>query len=125
MTVHKLHKEMLWIKQNGECFYCGEAMVKDCLTKRQPAKLATIDHYIPLSILTTGIKLLLIDNRINTNLVLACRMCNQSKASKIPEDWNGRVGPYKWVSNKWMRVGTAEHTISVVSDDVHVITVGC
>lgn len=97
------HKDRLWDRQNGKCFYCGVAMSrKGFKTKHPPSNLATKDHYLPRHILTPEIiELLMNDNRHNTNLILSCYSCNQEKADKVPLDWDGYVGEYQWVSGKW------------------------
>lgn len=59
-------------RQNGKCYWCGKDVGDDWQT----------DHRVPLA---RGGK----DDA--SNLVVSCRECNQSKASKLPHEWNGRL----------------------------------
>lgn len=72
-TQQDIENLMLW--QNGECYYCDDELLD-----------YHVDHYIPLS---KGGK------NENTNLVLACPLCNLRKNARMPEDWQGPFA-YIW-----------------------------
>lgn len=61
----------LYRAQDGKCFYCGKRM----LSADGKGDDLTIDHFIPLS---KG------GNDHHHNYVLACRLCNESKADRLP-----------------------------------------
>ena len=63
--------------QKGKCFYCFDDIAIDSASPR----LADVDHFIPRMMLQTGLTLPL-DGV--WNLVLACRLCNRGKSSRIP-----------------------------------------
>ena len=61
-------KKTIWLRDKGQCQYCDKNLtIKDC----------TIDHVIPKS---KGGK------HTWTNVVIACRKCNQKKGSKLPKE---------------------------------------
>lgn len=60
-------RENVYIRDNFTCQYCGE---------RMSAKHLTLDHVVPVS--KAGPKSW-------TNVVAACRECNQTKANRTPE----------------------------------------
>lgn len=66
--------ENILIYQCGRCFYCGKPMFT-----------YHVDHFIPLS-----------KGGANSpdNLVLACQFCNDSKGSKLPEEWLLQTRPH-------------------------------
>lgn len=55
--------------QNGCCKYCGKPLA---------IKKATFDHVVPKALGGVGAQ---------TNLVVACRPCNEKKANKPPHIW--------------------------------------
>lgn len=76
----------LWVKQNGQCFYCTWPMLHP--REHAPMEgagpsplLATQDHKIPRSQLPRGSKW---DAH---NIVLACYTCNQKKGDKTPAEF--------------------------------------
>jgi hypothetical protein len=102
----------LWNKQKGKCFYCNVQMRKNGNNKvgshNQPyPDTATIDHYVPKSIIPKEIIGVFRRRgyKYNPNLVLACFKCNNKKADKIPNNWDGTYGPYKYQNGGWMWIG--------------------
>ncbi len=55
---------------NGKCHYCGKAL---------SAKIATMDHVIPIS---RGGK------STKNNIVAACKDCNTAKKNQLPEGFS-------------------------------------
>jgi len=72
-TKQDVENLMLW--QNKQCYYCDDELLD-----------YHVDHYIPLS---KGGK------NDNTNIVLACPLCNLRKNDRMPEDWQGPFA-YLW-----------------------------
>jgi len=100
------HKQ-LWDRQGGLCYYCGELMVRwrrrDGQGQMKP-NAVTIDHYIPKSIQPKGG--FGEGTRQIKNLVLACFTCNQGKGDRLPENWDGKLGPWQLtVEGSWIWVG--------------------
>jgi 5-methylcytosine-specific restriction endonuclease McrA len=60
-------RENVYIRDNFTCQYCG---------KKHPDRLLTLDHVVPASL--NGPKSW-------TNVVTACRKCNQLKANRTPQ----------------------------------------
>lgn len=61
-------KRGLAARDGAQCFYCGLAF--------STLLAATVDHLIPQSVLPGWAQ---------TNLVLACRPCNEAKADQLPQ----------------------------------------
>ena len=104
MPIH----DQFYRKLKGIYFYCG---VK---TKRKIGRhnkynenlalLATVDHYIPKSFLPKGFDPR--DEGNEENMVLACFACNVAKGDKLPENWDGKLGPYRYLEGRgWVWEG--------------------
>lgn len=65
------YRAILWVRQRGRCKYCRGALSKETMT---------LDHVVPRA---KGGRLTL------SNLVLACKPCNESKGDAMPWDWDG------------------------------------
>jgi hypothetical protein len=65
-----LLNKYLFRRDQGLCMYCGNHFTRDCLTR---------DHILPKS---RG------GRDIWTNVVTACRPCNQRKGARLPEEAN-------------------------------------
>src|SRR5277367_3145866 len=68
------HRKILWIRQDQKCFWCGNRMIQTAMYDREgkaDGRQATIDHVIPISNEGTNLA---------SNLVLACRICNETRA---------------------------------------------
>lgn len=63
-------RENVYIRDNFTCQYCGTKL---------PSKQLTLDHVVPASLLGP---------KSWTNVVSACRGCNQKKANKTPNEAN-------------------------------------
>ena len=72
-------RAVLMAKQRGLCFYCHTplAIVAIVSGEKQPHNMATFDHIVPRC---KGGR-----SSIESNLVLACRACNNRKADKSAE----------------------------------------
>ena len=68
----ELRKSNWWLrkKQNAECYYCSESIIQTEVT---------MDHIIPLSRWGKSTK---------SNLVPACKNCNNLKKNKDLFDWS-------------------------------------
>jgi 5-methylcytosine-specific restriction endonuclease McrA len=64
-------KRTIAARDGAECWYCRTPFQDDLSD-------ATLDHFIPRSLLPGW---------HNSNLVLACRPCQQGKANKLPSQW--------------------------------------
>jgi 5-methylcytosine-specific restriction endonuclease McrA len=75
-TTVRFSRGNVWLRDNGECQYCGDAIAR---------KDATLDHVLPSSKggLTSW-----------DNTVTACSPCNSSK-SDATKGWKPRIRPYK------------------------------
>lgn len=81
----KSHKEVLWVRQNGRCWICGEMMAKNPMKNRDGShdgRHATIDHLIPQS--QGG------SDNVN-NLALACYTCNCLRGRNILKPLGARL----------------------------------
>jgi hypothetical protein len=67
--ITKAVRQFVFASSNGHCVYCK--------VKLDPLGSWCVDHYIPKS---KG------GSNDPSNLVAACRQCNESKGSKMPED---------------------------------------
>ena len=65
--------DRLWRLQSGRCWWCSGKMVRE---------KAHVDHRVPLS---RG------GSDAPDNLVMSCARCNQSKGSKMPDEFAGRL----------------------------------
>ncbi len=63
-------RENVYIRDNFTCQYCGKSL---------PGRLLTLDHVVPAS---------LKGQKNWTNVVSACRHCNQRKANRTPKTAN-------------------------------------
>ena len=63
-------------QQNGKCFYCGIKMVPPKMTGPNDSRIRTVDHLIPKFL--DGLS-------IPSNLVYACKGCNEAKGHQMPE----------------------------------------
>ena len=64
-------------EQRGRCHYCKGTMIKSDVPEERRFR-PTIDHYIPLS--KGGM-------HIRSNIVAACKRCNDEKGSMMPETY--------------------------------------
>ena len=71
---------LLYLRQNGRCFYCRRLMVLDDWSLKQEHRpfLATINHYLPR--LAGGVE-------EEGNSVAACFDCNRHKGHKLPGEF--------------------------------------
>lgn len=103
---------MLWKKQAGYCWYCLEKMNYRRRMAKSPLD-HTIDHFIPKRIIPPEISGYFYSEQTNNpNFVLACFSCNQSKGDSLPENWDGRMGPYQYLEGRgWMWIGESNGTV--------------
>lgn len=71
-------KSMWRNRQSNECFYCRREMTPDAGFDHT----ATIDHRVPRGLGGTNAK---------TNVVLACRFCNQLKGGLTEEEFEAAI----------------------------------
>ncbi len=60
-------RENVYIRDNFTCQYCAKPL---------PGKMLTLDHVVPASMM---------GQKVWTNVVSACRNCNQKKANRTPD----------------------------------------
>ncbi len=90
MVTKEERKAVIRQQQGNLCYYCHKPLEDD---GNNPS---TLDHVIPIS-LTRGV------GEVPNNLVCACYTCNQSKADRVPEGWDGRVGDWQLTDfGNWM-----------------------
>ena len=96
------------------CFYCRRPLNPRKVGNRQRRDDdPTIDHYIPLEIIPSFIVEWFKVNCITiNNTVISGYKCNQWKKSSLPENWDGRMGPYQFTGTGWMWIGEAEAALS-------------
>ena len=98
MPIH----DQLYRRYKGCCYYCGVKTLKKIKSQEDLPLLATRDHWVPKSILPPNM-----DMRSVDNFVLACRECNRLKGDRLPEDWNGYLGPYRLIEGRgWVWEGS-------------------
>ena len=70
------HRERLFKEQRGLCYYCAKPMLLSAGTgtQRQPNRLATLEHIIPLA---NGGQF-----SPASNAVAACFQCNQQRGTR-------------------------------------------
>ena len=77
IVITKDQYESIWEEQGGRCFYCGSQMVRDKDLCRSPY-YCHVEHIDPFD---NG------GSHVFSNVVYACRKCNQSKGKKLVESW--------------------------------------
>lgn len=99
----------LWQKQEGRCFYCLTKLTrsKQMVDGKPLPNMLTVDHVIPRAVTPGHVSGWFWEHGLvnNPNLVLACFQCNHNKGDKIPREWDGRLGPYKFDSQNWHWTG--------------------
>lgn len=80
-NVPRERKLAVWRRDKWACRYCGCAVVKAVDHRSHHDRVATVDHIVPLAKGGTSAK---------SNLVTACRRCNNDKGDQI--GWTPEVG---------------------------------
>lgn len=77
-------KQRFFWRANMECEYCGKRMFRGGTAEaiQSPHRMATVDHYMPLSKGGTWAR---------SNLRACCQGCNRDKGSMDPEAWEAKL----------------------------------
>lgn len=92
----KFFREILFFRY-GKCFWCDKELIQN-LGKTQYPSYVTLDHLRPLSL--GGSK------NSKRNLVLSCAECNQSRSSKVGQEF------LDWLSQKIKENDNVHYSLS-------------
>lgn len=80
-----ISKRMLFVAQQGKCFYCGRFLSVWRVDSGNPMGW-THDHFFPKSSYKDNKQLMAMGGHINKNAVLSCQPCNSHKKAKMPTE---------------------------------------